>query len=221
MKMCCHYNFGLYNKGVVSVAKGPRRGEAKVQDMSSIFRGKGAKPADLLLENLTMFTSGDFSGPVLDLACGGGGNGILLASRGLRVTLADRSASALAQAQELANKSGVKVDIWEIDLEREGKDPLAGREFGAVLVFRYLHRPLITGIRRCLVEGGLIMYETFTVDQKRFGKPTNPDFLLRPGELMDWFADWECIRHFEGIKDDPPRAVAQLIARKPVTASQC
>jgi len=184
--------------------------------MAAIFQEKGTEPARLLLDNAALFTTGEISAPVLDLACGYGGNGLFLASRGLRVILADQSASALAQAQESATKSGVKVDIWEIDLEREGKDPFAGREFGAVLIFRYLHRPLIPGIKRSLADGGLIMYETFTVDQPRFGKPTNPDLLLRPGELMEWFADFECIRHFEGIKADPPRAVAQLIARKPV-----
>jgi hypothetical protein len=61
----------------------------------------------------------------------------------------------------------------------------------------------------------LLLYETFTVEQPQFGKPRNPDYLLQPGELSHMFADWEEIFYFEGIKENPTRAVAQLVARKP------
>ncbi len=64
------------------------------------------------------------------------------------------------------------------------------------------------------------MYETFTVEQPRFGKPRNPDFLLNPGELLQLFKDWELIHSFEGIKENPRRAVAQLLCRKPGTGSK-
>ena len=59
------------------------------------------------------------------------------------------------------------------------------------------------------------MYETFTKDQVRFGRPHNPEFLLKPGELLDWFGEWQRIHYFEGVRENPPRAVAQLVARKP------
>jgi hypothetical protein len=61
----------------------------------------------------------------------------------------------------------------------------------------------------------LLIYETFTVEQRKFGKPRNPDFLLNPGELLKLFKDWEVIHFFEGIKENPRRAVAQLVCRKP------
>ena len=59
------------------------------------------------------------------------------------------------------------------------------------------------------------MYETFTVEQPRFGKPRNPDFLLKKGELRGWFEDWEVIDFFEGIREGPERAVGQIVCRKP------
>lgn len=174
-------------------------------------------PALLLLNYEQLFTREELAGPILDLACGDGRNGIFLASRSLPVVLADRSESALEDARRLARQAGVEVKIWLVDLEGEGRDPLQGRSFGAVLVFRYLHRPLMPTIRRAVSPGGLLVYETFTGEQQRFGKPRNPEFLLRPGELLKWFGDWERIHYFEGIQTDPPRAVAQLVARKPVS----
>jgi tellurite methyltransferase len=101
-----------------------------------------------------------------------------------------------------------------VDLEREGIDPLPQDSYGGILVFRYLHRPLIPSIRKALGKGGILIYETFTVEQPKFAKPHNPDFLLKPGELHHWFEDWDIIHAFEGIKDDPKRAVAQIVCRK-------
>jgi hypothetical protein len=65
------------------------------------------------------------------------------------------------------------------------------------------------------MPGGLVVYETFTVAQRRFGRPNNPDFLLRQGELKASFNDWELIHHFEGIRPDPDRGIARIVARKP------
>jgi tellurite methyltransferase len=86
---------------------------------------------------------------------------------------------------------------------------------GAILVFRYLHRPLVPFIKKALVKGGVLIYETFTVDQRRFGKPHNPRFLLKPGELLDWFEDWKVIHYSEGIVGQPQRAIAQIVCTKP------
>jgi len=65
-----------------------------------------------------------------------------------------------------------------------------------------------------LQKGGILIYETFTLDQPRFGKPHNPDYLLEPGELRRWFEDWKIIHHFEGIKNNPVRAVAQIVCQR-------
>jgi hypothetical protein len=70
-------------------------------------------------------------------------------------------------------------------------------------------------IKKALKRNGVIMYETFTVDQARIGKPKNPDFLLRHGELLKWFGGWEVIYQFGGILQNPERAIAQIVCRKP------
>ena len=171
-------------------------------------------PARFLLEHLDLFVTGVLPGPVLDLACGGGHNGILLASKGLSVVCCDRSPQALDQARTLAAEQAVKVELWQADLEQEGVNPLPEDFYGGILVFRYLHRPLIQHIMNALKKGGVLMYETFTVDQPRFGRPHNPDFLLKPGELRQWFDGWEILDSFEGIREDPKRAVAQIVCRK-------
>ena len=108
---------------------------------------------------------------------------------------------------------------WLIDFETavsEGRNPLASKSFDAIIVFNYLHRPLFPFIREAIRPGGLIVYETFTVDQKRFGRPSNPDFLLGHDELAQAFAGWELIERFEGEASNPERAIARLIARKQI-----
>jgi len=110
---------------------------------------------------------------------------------------------------------GVRVAFWEVDLEVPGVNLLPEDHYGAIIVFRYLHRPLIPGIKKALRRGGLLLYETYTAEQSRFGKPRNPDFLLQEGELLRWFEDWEILHYFEGIKQEPRCAVAQIVCRKP------
>jgi len=172
------------------------------------------RPAQLLLDHLNLVTDATLPGPILDLACGDGHNGILLARKNLEVICCDKSLEALDRARRLAAQHGVTVEFWQVDLEREGINPLPEEFYGGILVFRYLHRPLIPSMKRALKEGGIIIYETFTAEQPKFGKPHNPDFLLRPGELREWFEDWKIIHYFEGIQDNPERAVAQIVCRK-------
>ena len=119
------------------------------------------------------------------------------------------------RAGRLARASGVKVKTRQKDLEQDRIDPLPQNDYGAVLVFRYLHRPLIPSIKKALRDKGLLFYETFTMAQTRFGKPHNPDHLLKPGELLEWFGRWHVFHYFEGIKQDPTRAMAQIICQKP------
>ena len=173
------------------------------------------KPVQLLVEQTGLFLEKTLPGPVLDLACGEAHNSIFLALKGVKVISADLSSEALQRAGELAAECGAEITVWQVDLEPEGVNPLPRDAYGAIMVFRYLHRPLIPCIKKALRNGGLLLYETFTVEQPQFGKPRNPDYLLQPGELGHMFADWEIIYYFEGIKENPTRAVAQLVARKP------
>ena len=171
-------------------------------------------PDELLTQYSYLFSDDLKDYRVLDLACGDGHNGIFLASKGFSVVLADRSEEALSQARLNAHAAGVTVQFWQVNLEQEDVNPLEGLTFSAVLVFRYLHRSLIPCIRKSLKQGGILIYETFTTEQARFGKPKNPDHLLKAGELLSWFHDWEVIYTYAGIIGVPPKAIAQLVCRK-------
>lgn len=153
-------------------------------------------------------------GPILDLASGDCHNANYLARWRLRIVACDKSEEALKRGRTMAAKLGVTLKTWQVDLEREGINPLPENSYGGILVFYYLHRPLIPCIRKALNQSGILIYETYTIDQPRFGKPRNPDYLLRPGELRQWFKDWKIIYYFEGIRPDPIRAVAQIVCQK-------
>lgn len=170
--------------------------------------------APLLVSFSHLFQGDDPEGPVLDLACGDGENGLFLAASGVPVILADRSTAALAAARRSAERRGIAARFWEVDLETDA-NPLQQEYYRGILVFRYLHRPLIPHIREGVRTGGILIYETFTTEQPRYGKPRNPAYLLEPGELTGWFADWEILHCFEGLLEDPRRAVAQIVCRKP------
>ncbi len=156
-------------------------------------------------------------GSILDLACGEGRNGLFLTNKGLPVTFADRSTSLLEKVSGALTTLKRSGQIWPIDLERPNINPFEKKTFSAALVFRYLHRPLIPALIDTIAPGGIIIYETFTLDNRQFGRPNNPDFLLKAGELEDWFNDWETLHYFEGVLSAPNRAVAQIVCRKPIT----
>ncbi|MEP7328698.1 MAG: class I SAM-dependent methyltransferase [Betaproteobacteria bacterium] len=117
---------------------------------------------------------------VLDLAAGSGRHARLLAARGARVLAVDRDPVALAAS---AGVPGIETRV--LDLET-GRWPLAGEVFDAIVVVNYLHRPLFPHLRAALAADGVILYETFAAGNQQFGRPTNPDFLLRDGELLEF-----------------------------------
>lgn len=123
-------------------------------------------------------------GAVLDIACGGGRHGRLFAGRGHPVTLLDRDTAGVADLAGLG-RTGRGVEIVAADLEAGAPFPLAGRRFAAIVGVNYLHRPLFPALLDALAPGGVLIWQTFARGNARFGKPSNPDFLLRPGELLD------------------------------------
>ncbi len=156
-------------------------------------------------------------GPVLDLACGSGRNALALAAAGLRTVGIDRDRAPLLALREAARGRGLAVAALVADLETARGIPLASGSCGAVLVFRYLHRPLAAEIERVLHPGGLLLYETFTLRQRELAQhPRNPAFLLEPGELPRLFPGLAVLRAEEALVSAPePAAVARLVARKP------
>ena len=176
--------------------------------------------SELVRDHLAALVAASELGPVLDLACGRGRNGLYLHRQGLPVVFADIRPDALADIETgLDEAAAGTARLWQIDLESGPADPLDGERFGAVMVFRYLHRPLLPTIARAIQPEGLVVYETFTVDQPRFGRPTNPDYLLQHDELPGYFSGWEILHTFEGEVQNPAtghhQAIAQLVARKP------
>lgn len=146
-------------------------------------------------------------GAVLDFAAGRGRHARWLAAQGFAVTAADRDAAALASI-------GAGVDCCAIDLEQTPWPWPAGR-FAGVVVTRYLHRPRLGELAALLAPGGVLIYETFRQGQAAFGRPTNPDFLLEPGELQRVFAPLLTIRAFEEGRyggDDAPVMLQRLCA---------
>ena len=173
------------------------------------------KPSPLLIDYADLFTPE--IGPVLDLAGGKGQNGLFLAQKGISVTICDVSDDTLNHAKRSAQQAGLDIKIWQVDLEKQGINPLDEDIYGGILVFRYLHRPLMPCIKKALKNNGILIYETFTRDQAQFGKPSNPDFLLKEGELKACFKGWQIIHYFEGILENPQRAIAQIVCRKLIT----
>jgi SAM-dependent methyltransferase len=148
------------------------------------------------------------AGRVLDLAAGGGRHAAILSERGHRVVAADRDTTALAR--RFAGNS--LVEIVTLDLEDGGPWRL-GEGFGGIVVTNYFHRPLFPAIVEALAPGGAVLYETFMLGNERFGRPSNPDFLLRPGELLDAFKSALTVVAFEqGVVDEPRPAAIQRIA---------
>jgi SAM-dependent methyltransferase len=146
-------------------------------------------------------------GQVLDLACGAGRHARLLAGMGYRVEAVDRNAELLAG---LAGIPGVSTR--QADLEG-GPWPYFGRAFEGIVVTNYLWRPLLPQLFACLEDGGVMIYETFMDGNERFGKPANPEFLLRRGELLDLMHKRFTVMAFEqGEVEKPWPAMVQRIA---------
>lgn len=162
--------------------------------------------------------------PILDLACGSGRNGLFCLKHKLPTTFADIKEESLFDIKQTINNDKSLLDIslasfWQVNFEQSGVKNLTENRYGAIMVFRYLHRPLIEQIKAAVIPKGLVIYETFTEQQAELGRPKNPDFLLKEGELASYFSGWEILHSFEGIKTsdtgDNQQAVAQIIARKP------
>jgi len=154
-------------------------------------------------------------GPVLDLACGSGRHARLFLGLGHPVTALDRDAEALAGLPR-----AVMLEVIRADLEDGSPWPLAGRRFAAIVVANYLHRPLFPAILAALEPGGVLIYETFAAGNERFGRPRNPDHLLKPGELLDIVRGRLDVIAYEYLEVAEPRpAVVQRIAARAGPAS--
>jgi SAM-dependent methyltransferase len=118
-------------------------------------------------------------GQVLDLACGNGRHARYFAARGCPVDAVDRDPAALAG---LAGIPGVTTRCTDLE---SGSWPYEGQQFAGIVVTNYLHRPLFPHLLAGLAPDGALIYETFAAGNERYGRPSNPAFLLKPGELLE------------------------------------
>ena len=165
-------------------------------------------------------------GPVLDVAAGGGRHTRFFLGLGHPVTAIDRDLSGLADLREAAGAA-----LLALDLEDGRPWPLRDRRFAGVIVTNYLHRrllpvrfagvivtnylhrPLLPDIVASVAPGGCLIYETFALGNARFGKPSNPDFLLRPGELLEAVRGRLTVVAYENLEvAEPKPALVQRIA---------
>lgn len=149
-------------------------------------------------------------GSVLDVACGHGRHLQWLQSKGHQMTGVDRSVEAIAAASAFGD--AVLADIenapWPL---MNGPQP---RLFDAVVVTNYLWRPLLPVIRQSLADGGVLIYETFAQGNETVGKPSRPDFLLQPGELLQVCEGLRIVAFEDGFLAQPERFVQRIVAAR-------
>ena len=144
----------------------------------------------------------------LDVAMGRGRHAVPLARAGFRTFGVDVNVEAVREAMAAGRREGLHVNGWCADLTQY---PLPRGQFDLVLVSRYLQRELFPDLRAAVVPGGVVIYETFTTNQRALGRPpTSPDHLLEPGELRELFDGFDVMFYDEVLAPD---AVARIVAR--------
>jgi len=151
------------------------------------------------------------AGHALDVACGSGRHAVWLATLGFHVLAVDRSAAAIAglSAHPLACAGWIDAQVRDLET---GQRVIAADAYDVVVVTHYLHRPIFPQLVAALRPGGVLVYETFIAAQAARGKPTNPDFLLRPGELVELVRPLAILAEREGDFDG--RMVASVVAQR-------
>jgi SAM-dependent methyltransferase len=180
------------------------------------YAGAGARgrhtpelpPSDFLVAH-----AGLIRGRVLDIAAGAGRNALFLARRGNIVEAIDFTFVGLQRACAVARTEGLDVSAVQADLEAF---PLPCDRYDAAINIRYLQRSLFVPLQRAVKRGGIILFETFLVDQRAIRPPVNPDFLLERGELRAAFSACEMLVYEEGLFHSAmePAYLARMVARR-------
>lgn len=148
-------------------------------------------PADVLVQHQHLLPA---TGKLLDYACGLGANACWLAHKGYQVTAWDASSIAINKIKQYADNYSLKINAEVRDLEHE---PPVGEQFDAVVVSFFLHRPSLQNLKQILKPGGLLFYQTFCGENKNGRGPSNPDFRLHQGELLEVFSDMQLLFYRE------------------------
>jgi len=167
-------------------------------------------PSQFLVEHLRRLPRGR----ALDVACGAGRHALYLARHGWRVEALDFSHAALARLRAAARRDGLPIETVAADLEQY---PLPRDRYAVVVNVRYLQRSLLPALKAALQRGGVLLFETFILDQQQLGHPKNPAFLLEPGELARHCADLDIVSYAEGRYETESGVafLARMLARRP------
>ncbi len=188
---------------------------AEREKWNAIYADKAAadvKAAWVLQQHRWLLPAG---GRALDLACGRGGNALLMAAQGLETEAWDISDTAIRQLQQRAAHSGLRLTAEQRDVTAR---PPAGNSFDVIVISRFLERQLLPVLPAALRPSGLLFYQSFVKEKTRQVGPSNPDYLLGPNELLRAFADLHLIYYLEaGTTGNPAegqRNEAMLIAQR-------
>ncbi|WP_372860864.1 class I SAM-dependent methyltransferase [Spongiibacter sp.] len=159
-------------------------------------------------------------GLALDVACGLGGNAVLLAEAGLQVDAVDYASTALHKLADYAAQRQLPIRCQQRDLEADGLPPDAAGRYAVIVVSYYLHRPLLCTLGAALQPGGLLFYQTFNTRRRHQRGPSNAHFLLTAGELAEQFAGFDILLNREDLDLQGEEYALQsaFIARKPSSA---
>ena len=167
-----------------------------------------SQPSEFLVENVSLLPKGR----VLDVAMGRGRNAVYLAKLGFQVEGVDISKESVDEALIQAREEGVHIEARVVDLEKGFR--IEPEAYDVLVCFNYLQRSLIPNIKAGIKPGGMVVYETFIIDQAElFGKPMNQYFLLKHNELLELFRDFRCLRYREGVIGNY-KAIAGIVAQK-------
>lgn len=166
------------------------------------------EPAKLLVDFVGLLPKGK----ALDLAMGEGRNALYMASQGFDVEGVDKNEEAVKTCLSSAKARGLKLIVRTVDLEKYQIHPV---HYDLIICFYYLQRNLIPQIRRALKPGGMVMYETFLIDNHlQFGHPKHREYCFEHNELLNFFRDFRVLFYHEGMIEGRTIA-AQIIAQKP------
>jgi len=168
----------------------------------------GKEPVGFLREHIDLLPRGK----ALDVAMGEGRNAVFLAKNGFNVDGCDISEIAVKKALDLAKENNVKIHAFVADLETY---KLPKDTYDVIACFYYLQRGLVPQMKEALKPDGMIIYETYTIENRERGLegPKNKDYLLKPNELLDLFKDLKIIYYRELVLNNK-KAIASLIAKK-------
>lgn len=173
---------------------------------------KQAKASRVVVENAYLLPA---SGRALDLACGIGGNAILLAQNNLTVNAWDISSTALDKLSKYSQENNLNIVTREVDVEQQ---PPEKNSYDVVVVSQFLHRPTFKALCESLYIGGILFYQTFSADKVDDTGPTNPDFLLAKNELLNFCKGMQVLVYREegaqGDKQKGWRNQAMIVAKK-------